>query len=154
MASRDRINVDVEVKSNADKMWESLKDSAVLFPKALPDLYKSIQVLEGDGKSVGSVHFKNFRGLPLTTVLKEKIDSIDEDNKTLCYSIIEVEESSYYKNFKAQVKVVEKGEGSLVKWECEFEKASEVAADHHPALYYKDFAVKNFKQLDDYLLKA
>ncbi|XP_057948961.1 MLP-like protein 423 isoform X2 [Malania oleifera] len=139
MASRDRINVDVEVKSNADKMWESLKDSAVLFPKALPDLYKSIQVLEG---------------LPLTTVLKEKIDSIDEDNKTLCYSIIEVEESSYYKNFKAQVKVVEKGEGSLVKWECEFEKASEVAADHHPALYYKDFAVKNFKQLDDYLLKA
>lgn len=50
-----KLDVEVVVKSHVDKFWETIKDSAVIFPKAFPQDYKSIEILEGDGKSVGSV---------------------------------------------------------------------------------------------------
>lgn len=50
-----KLHVEVEVKSPADKFWVSLRDSTEVFPKAFPHDYKSIDVLEGDGKAVGSV---------------------------------------------------------------------------------------------------
>lgn len=53
MASK--LEVDVEVKCSADKYWECIKDATFILPKYFPDQYKCIKVLEGDGKSVGSV---------------------------------------------------------------------------------------------------
>lgn len=55
MASSGKLEVDVEIKSPAPKFWEAIRDSTTLFPKHFPDQYKSIDVLEGDGKAVGSV---------------------------------------------------------------------------------------------------
>jgi hypothetical protein len=52
MASK--VELVVEVKSSADKMWTALRDSTELFPKIFPE-YKSIETVEGDGKSVGTV---------------------------------------------------------------------------------------------------
>lgn len=55
MASAGALSVEVDVKSVADKFWNSMRDSTIIFPKAFPHDYKSIEVLEGDGKAVGSV---------------------------------------------------------------------------------------------------
>lgn len=55
MATSGKLEVEVEVKSNAEKFWGVIKDSATVFPKAFPNDYKSIEILEGDGKTVGSV---------------------------------------------------------------------------------------------------
>lgn len=55
MASDGTLNVEVDVKSVAPKFWNSMRDSTIIFPKAFPHDYKSIEVLEGDGKAVGSV---------------------------------------------------------------------------------------------------
>lgn len=60
MAAAGKLDVEVELKSNADKFWECIRDSSTVFPKALPHQYKSIQVLEGDGKSVGSVRLIHY----------------------------------------------------------------------------------------------
>lgn len=54
-ACSGKLNVEVEVKSNADKVWEALRDFIFIFPKAFPNDYKSVEVLEGDGIVVGSV---------------------------------------------------------------------------------------------------
>lgn len=91
-----------------------------------------------------------YEGSPIVKVSKEKIEVVDPPNKIFCYSVIEGDLLKYYKSFKAHVTVVPKGEGSLVKWHCEFEKASEDIPD--PSAI-KDFAVKNFKELDDYIGK-
>lgn len=50
-----KLHVEVELKSSAEKFWVSLRDSTEVFPKAFPHDYKSIDVLEGDGKAVGSI---------------------------------------------------------------------------------------------------
>ncbi|KAJ8451662.1 hypothetical protein Cgig2_018296 [Carnegiea gigantea] len=152
MAAPGKLEVEVETQSNPDKFWTALLDSYKIFPEAFPDKFKSIEILEGDGKSPGSVRLVKYaEGLPLITMSKEKIETVDEANKTMTYSVIDGELISFYKTFKAQAAVVPNGEGSLVKWSCEFEKAQEDTPN--PDLF-KEFAVKTFHELDAYLLKA
>ncbi|CAH9073948.1 unnamed protein product [Cuscuta epithymum] len=149
MAGQGKIEVDVEVNVGAEKLWSSLKDSINVFPKAFPEQYKSIEVVEGDGVSVGSVRLVTFaEGTPLVTFSKEKIESVDEEKKSLSYNVIEGDILKYYKSFKANVGVTPQGDGSLVKWCCEFEKASDEVPE--PSLI-KDAAVKTFKGLEVYL---
>ncbi|RZC61721.1 hypothetical protein C5167_023479 [Papaver somniferum] len=135
MASSGKIEADLEVKSSTNKIWDFIVDSATMFPKIFPEQYKSIEVLEGDGKSVGSIKLIKYQeGVPNVTFSKEKVETVDETNKSLTYSVIEGELLNYYKNFK---------------WSCEFEKASDEIPDPSSI---KDFAVKSFQDLDAYIL--
>ncbi|KAL6562613.1 hypothetical protein OROGR_003620 [Orobanche gracilis] len=149
MASK--VEVEVEMKSSAGKVWDNIRESTDVFPKALSHHYKSIEVLQGDGKSAGSLRLVNYQpGLPeITKAAKEKIEEVDDENKTLSYSVIEGDVLKYYKNFKASLRVSSKGDGSLVKWWCEFDKASEEVPN--PDLV-RDFAIKNFQDLDAYII--
>ncbi|RZC59117.1 hypothetical protein C5167_006421 [Papaver somniferum] len=150
MASNGKIEADLEVKSSTNKIWDIILDSATMFPKIFTEQYKSIEVLEGDGKSVGSIKLIKYQeGVPNVTFSKEKVETVDETNKSLTYSVIEGELLNYYKNFKVNVIVSAKGDGSLVKLSCEFEKASEEIPDPSNI---KDFAVKSFQDLDAYIL--
>ncbi|KAL3501224.1 hypothetical protein ACH5RR_035673 [Cinchona calisaya] len=152
MAGTGKLDVEVEVKSSADEFWNAIRDSTNLFPKAFPNQYKSIEVVEGDGKSVGSVRLVKYaEGSPEITYSKEKIEFVDDANKTVSYIVIEGDLLKFYKVFKPSLVVSPKGDGSLVKWICEFEKASEEIPIPH---IIKDFAVKNFQELDAYLLNA
>ncbi|KAL2465239.1 MLP-like protein [Abeliophyllum distichum] len=152
MAAAQKLEVDVEVKSDAEKFWNGIRNSSTLFPKAFPDQYESIQVLEGDGKSVGSIRLIKYApGWSTIATTKEKIEFVDEEKKSLSYTSIDGDLLKYYKNFKAHLVITPKGDGSSVKWSCEFEKASEEIPNPH---LIRDFAVKNFKDLDAYLLKA
>ncbi|GAB2280423.1 hypothetical protein Dimus_015056 [Dionaea muscipula] len=155
MGSTGKLEVEVEVKSNPDKFWDGLRNTETVFPKAFPDTYRSIEVVEGDGKSIGSTLLvKFFEVVPMITTTKERIDEVDDEKKVVSYSVIEGDLLNFFKTFKAKVRVAPKGEGdgSLVTWSCDYEKASEEV----PALpeHLRDFAVKTFHGLDAYLLKA
>ncbi|XP_022726183.1 MLP-like protein 423 [Durio zibethinus] len=149
MACTGQLHVEVELKSSAEKVWGTIRDSTKIFPEALSHDYKSIQVLEGDGKAPGSIRLINYaEGSPIVKVSKERIESVDEAGKMYVYNIIDGDLMKYYKTFISKINVVPKGESSLVKWSCEFEKASEEIPD--PSVI-KEFAVKNFVEIDDYL---
>ncbi|CAN6676071.1 unnamed protein product [Malus baccata var. baccata] len=137
MATFDgKLEVEVEVKSPAQKFWEALRDSTAVFPKAFPQDYKSIDVLEGDGKAIGSVRLITYA-------------DVDEVGKAVAYKVIDGDLLKYYKSFKCVLTVTPKGDGSLVKWSSVFEKAHEQVPE--PSII-KDFAVKNFQELDAYVL--
>lgn len=91
-----------------------------------------------------------FSGSPLVKESEEKLDIVDEAEKKLSYSVTGGDLLKYYKNFKATLVITSKGEGSLVKWTCHFDKASEEIPDPN---IIKEFAVKNFKELDEYIHK-
>ncbi|KAK8522478.1 hypothetical protein V6N13_115445 [Hibiscus sabdariffa] len=149
MACKGQLEAEVELKSPAEKVWCTIRDSTTIFPIALPNDYKSIEVLEGDGKSPGTVRLFNYaEGSPIVKVSKERTDSVDEATKTFVYSIIGGDLMKYYKSFVGKIVVVPKGESSLVKWSCEYEKASEEIPD--PSII-KDFAIQNFVEIDHYL---
>ncbi|XP_071701277.1 MLP-like protein 423 [Rutidosis leptorrhynchoides] len=152
MTTTGKLDVEVKVKSDAEKFWKSIMDSANIFPKVCSDLYKSVEILEGNGMSVGSVRMVNFaEGSPVVKSAKEKIEELNEAKKKVAYSVIDGDMMQYYKSFKASLEVIPEGEGGLVKWACEFEKASEEVPDPD---VIRDFAAKNFKEIDEYLLKA
>nr|AFK48227.1 unknown [Lotus japonicus] len=151
MGTRGKLEVDIDLKSNADKYWLTLRDSTTIFPKAFPHDYKSIEILEGDGKAAGSVrHITYAEGSPLVKSSTEKIDAGDDEKKTVSYAVIDGELLQYYKKFKGTISVIAVGEGSEVKWSAEYEKASTDIPD--PSVV-KDFAVKNFLEVDEYVLQ-
>ncbi|KAJ8773816.1 hypothetical protein K2173_008279 [Erythroxylum novogranatense] len=151
MACSGKLDVEVEIKSSADKFWRWIRDSTTIYPKAFPETYKSIEVLEGDGKAVGSVRLLTYsEGSPLH-VLKQRIDFVDETNRVVDYSFIDGDLQKYYKTFKGHIVVGPKEDGCLVKWSCEYEKASEDSAAPHAI---KDFVVKNFQAMDELIMKA
>ncbi|KAK9106083.1 hypothetical protein Scep_022927 [Stephania cephalantha] len=49
------IDVESEISCPADKMYDLLKNQLTQLPVIFPEIYKNAQVLEGDGKSLGSV---------------------------------------------------------------------------------------------------
>ncbi|XP_074309841.1 MLP-like protein 423 [Silene latifolia] len=154
MGSIEKLEADVELKSESIKVWGAVKDSPNFFPKAMPHHYKSIEIVEGADHVVGSVRLVTYAdGNPIKTT-KEKIDVVDDEKKTLAYSVVDGEGITHYKSFKAQVVVEEKGEGSLVKWTCEYEKIKEDEELPISPENLKEFAIATFKELDDFLLKA
>ncbi|XP_077237813.1 MLP-like protein 423 [Tasmannia lanceolata] len=149
MASK--LQLDIEVKSSAEKFWGSMRESATLFPKAFPELYKSIEILEGDGKDVGSIRLIKFQDeISFLKVSKEKILTVDEANKAVSYSVIDGDLVTFYKDFKANLQIIPKGDGAIVKWSAEFVKANDDVPD---PIILQEFAVQTFNDLDSYLLK-
>ncbi|KAL2349381.1 hypothetical protein Fmac_003381 [Flemingia macrophylla] len=150
MATRGKLEVDIDLKSNPDKYWLTLRDSTEIFPKAFPHDYKSIEILEGDGKAAGSVrHITYAEGSPIVKSSKEKIVAADDTKKTVSYAVIEGDLLKYYDKFTGHITVTPSGDGCEVKWTAEYHKASPDVPD--PTLV-KDFAVKNFLEVDDYVL--
>ncbi|GMI87798.1 MLP-like protein 423 [Hibiscus trionum] len=122
MACTGKLEVEIDLKSPADKVWSTIRDSTTIFPIALSHDYKSIEVLEGDGKSPGtSVSLFMPKGLLLLRCRKRELNRWTKRKRR---------------------------DSSLIKWSCDFEKASEDIPD--PSII-KDFAVKNFVEIDDYL---
>ncbi|KAK1316148.1 hypothetical protein QJS10_CPA05g01912 [Acorus calamus] len=147
-----KLELEVVTKSSADKFWGAIRNSSELFPKILPEQFKSIEVVEGDGQSVGSVRLVQYaEGVPIVTFTKEKLEIADEENKTVSYTVIDGELATLFKSFKATLQVVPlpQGEGALVKWNIEYDKASDEVPD--PNLV-QETAKKTFTDLDDYLL--
>lgn len=88
----------------------------------------------------------------VSSTSKERIDLVDEEKKTMSYSFIEGDILKYYKNFKATVSVTEgEGDGCVVKYSAEFEKANQQIPD---PILYRDFAVKLFHNFDAYIINA
>ncbi|WVZ86005.1 hypothetical protein U9M48_032854 [Paspalum notatum var. saurae] len=147
MASKTELVV--EVKSPADKLWAALRDSTELFPKIFPEQYKSIETVEGDGKSAGTVRVLNYtEAVPMLKFAKEKLELADDENKVVSYSVVDGELVEFYKNLKITLKEGEAG--AVVNWAMEFDKASDQVPDPD---VIKETATKTFHDLDDYLLK-
>ncbi|KAI3976308.1 hypothetical protein MKX01_021850 [Papaver californicum] len=147
-----KIELEVEIKSSPEKFWDGICDSTVLFPKIFPEQYKSIEIVEGDGKSVGTVRLVTYgEAIPIVTFAKEKIEVADETTKSLAYSVIDGEIAALFKFFTANLQISPKGDGSTIKFSVEFEKASDEVPDPDLIL---ELAMKTFSEFDAYLLKA
>ncbi|CAO2815661.1 unnamed protein product [Amaranthus hypochondriacus] len=71
-STQGKLEVDVEVKSNPDKFWSSIRESDKVFPKAFPELYKSIDILEGDGMVKQLARFASLTLLKASPLLQNR----------------------------------------------------------------------------------
>nr|ABK24165.1 unknown [Picea sitchensis] len=146
------VTVELDLRVPAQKFWGAIQDSASVFPKIMPTQFKSIEMIEGDGKSVGSTrHIKYGEGMKMLTHATERIDAVDETNMTVTYTVIEGEILSIYKVFRPTLKVIPGADANScsVSWTVEFEPAGNETPPSDPI---KEAAISMFKTVEGYLL--
>ena len=83
--------------------------------------------------------------------IKETVDQIDEENRSITFKVLDGEVLKDYKSYKFTTQAIPKGEGCLVIWTIEYEKASEGGPDPHNCL---EFSVNITKDIESHLLNA
>ncbi|KAL5553448.1 hypothetical protein UlMin_040849 [Ulmus minor] len=148
MAQIEKLEVQAEIKSSADKFYQILRSKGHLLPTICPNLVKDVKLIKGDWETLGSVRQWTYvTGNSENS--KEEVEAIDEENKSITFAAVDGDITQYYKNVKATLQVTEKAQGgSSVKWTLEYEKKNE----NFPAPnQYLDFVSIVTKQIDAYL---
>lgn len=104
-----RIEVNEEYAASADAVWERLADFGAL------DWMPGTASCKLEGEGVGAV-----RTIEMGAVtIKERLESLDADARTLSYSIVEGPLPA--ENYLATIVVSEKGGGCRVDWDATFD---------------------------------
>ncbi|CAJ1932478.1 unnamed protein product [Sphenostylis stenocarpa] len=153
MGLSGKVEGEVEIEASAEKFFHVFRKQIHNLPNISSERIHGAQVHEGDWENLGSVKHWEFSIEGKRRSAKEKIEVIDDDNKTITYSLFDGEITESYKSLRCTLQVIEKENGGIVKWTLEYEKLSENITAASPDLYL-DFAVKVTKDIDDHLLKA
>jgi len=82
---------------------------------------------------------------------QEKIESVDEKNKSIVFKLFGEDIDNQFKVFNLIFQAIEKNDGSAaIKWSVEYQRANE---EVHPPYGYMEFCNKCTKDIDDYLFK-
>ncbi|KAK4423444.1 MLP-like protein [Sesamum alatum] len=150
MAQLHKLQLQTQIRSSPDKIFDVYKNKTHLMPTISPDKLQSIQVLQGDGKSVGSVRLWTYV-MGVAVIAKDKIVAVDEENKSITFELIGGEVTKYFNVFRATFEARSEGDMNMVKWSVEYEKASEDVPHPHSHL---EFLVNLSREVDAFLLKA
>ncbi|OIW10551.1 hypothetical protein TanjilG_15923 [Lupinus angustifolius] len=151
MPIRGKLEGGFEAKSSADKFWGALRNWYTFFPEAFPSVYKAVEVVEGDGKAVGSVFRVSIsEDSPFAKSIREKIEAVDDVKRTLILDVAGIDGNVFhiYKKYVLHVSVTPKGDGSVVKVAVEYENPT--VKDPEPTEFI-DVEVQGFQDLDAYL---
>ena len=84
-------------------------------------------------------------------VVKQVVESIDEENKAVTFKVIEGDLLKEYKSFKGIVQSIPKGEATWVHWTFEYEKLNKDIP--HPFKLF-EYTIHLSEELDDHLVQA
>ncbi|KAJ4722083.1 major allergen Pru ar 1-like [Melia azedarach] len=84
-----RYEKEVSVSVAPSRMFKAfILDNHILFPKLLPQAFKSMVLEKGDG-GVGSIKVVNFAEGNKHTYAKQRVDALDKENFTCKYTVFE-----------------------------------------------------------------
>ncbi|KAL5726654.1 hypothetical protein ACHQM5_009677 [Ranunculus cassubicifolius] len=152
MASEtSKLEMESEAKCSPHKYYEMIKYSLQHLTVIFPDSYKSCTILEGDGKSAGTIRNWTYVLPGSTKVMecKEKTEVVDDENMVIILDLYEGCHKDHYSCFKVTMQVVPKGEETLVKWTIEFDKHSEGGPEAH---HYMELFAQVTEKIDAHLL--
>ncbi|MCL7022970.1 hypothetical protein MKW94_008803 [Papaver nudicaule] len=148
MAQIQRQRVEVQAKNcSADKVYGFVKDTMTKLPPILPQTHKSVQILAGDGKSVGSVRLWKFllgnSGVPMT--VKEKIRAVDDESRTITFGIIDGDVMPLYKTFEftmSATPIMGDDQSCLVTCTLEYEKQNDDVPAPNEYMEFTNYVTK------------
>ncbi|XP_010248963.1 PREDICTED: kirola-like [Nelumbo nucifera] len=152
MAQTSKLESEIEIKSPAREYFKHFLDHTIHFHKVTPHDSRRVHILEGDGKSVGSITSWNYLsddGKVLSA--KAELEALDEENMSLTLRFFQGDIAQLYKYYKLNVQVIENKEKSFVKCCIEYEKVDEGVADSN---MYMDAACRLVNWMDSYALQA
>ncbi|CAK8570354.1 unnamed protein product [Lathyrus sativus] len=152
MALMGKVETEIEFQAPADKFYNIFRNQLHHIPNISTEIVQEGRVHEGDWENVGSVKHWEYTLEGKTQSAKEKIETIDDENKVITYSVFGGEVGESYKSLKVTIQVIDKEHGGLVKWAFEYEKLKEDITAASPDSFL-DFAAKVTKDIDAHLVK-
>ncbi|XP_051126228.1 major strawberry allergen Fra a 1-3-like [Andrographis paniculata] len=161
MASELIYKEEINMAVPAHRVWKGIVlDSENIIREIMPEAIKSIQVLEGDGRGVGTIQIVHFGEVSPMKTSKQRIDVIDEENYIFQYTVLEIEDfdglvDSVKKVIKIEPGSHPEGRSTVYKYTNTYYTKGE---QHHSAIKdrIKDIAKKSetafFKAAENYLL--
>ncbi|CAK9152122.1 unnamed protein product [Ilex paraguariensis] len=139
-----------EIKSDGDVFHEIFRYRPHHIKDMSPANIQGCEIHEGEWGTVGSVIFWNYTHDGKQKVVKDIVEAIDEEKKSVTLKVIEGDLMKLYKTFTATVQVDTKGENNLVTWTFEFEKLNEGVEDPNT---FMDFCLTVTKDIEAHHLK-
>ncbi|EEF27183.1 Major latex protein, putative [Ricinus communis] len=150
MALSAKLQVDVELKSSAEKFFKLLSKQIHQIPNASPGNIHQVDVHEGDWETAGSVKLWTYTIDGKREIFKEKVE-IDEARKIVTMTAVEGHILELCQSYKIIIEAVPKDEGAVAKITTEYEKFK---PDDAPPNKYLNFIVYVVKDVDAHLVNA
>ncbi|XP_061336899.1 MLP-like protein 34 [Gastrolobium bilobum] len=151
MALTGKLSVEVGIQASAAKFFK-LFAAELHDVQNLADIVHETKVHQGDWHSIGSVKQWTYTLDGKVVSCKEKVESIDEEKKTITYSLFDGDVAQKYKTFKLIFQVIDKNDGrAAVNWTIEYERINE---DIQPPFSYIEYFYKFATSIDGNLPKA
>ncbi|KAB2019827.1 hypothetical protein E1A91_D07G025000v1 [Gossypium mustelinum] len=151
MAELKKMDCQIVIKTPAEKFYNTFRTKSHLIPKMSNGLMIDGKLLQGDWNTVGCVRLWSYVSEGKSEMVKEILENVDDENKTMVLKMVEGQILNYYKSWRSIFNITPMGEGSLVKWTMEFEKQNENIPDPDKYTSYMMCLTKN---IDAYLLDA
>ncbi|KAK6278522.1 hypothetical protein POUND7_018789 [Theobroma cacao] len=136
------------------KMFQALVlDGDKLIPKIVPKAIKSVEIIEGDG-GPGSIKKLTFGDGSQFKYVKHKVESVDKDNFTYCYTVIEGDAlmNAFEKiSYKTKLEPSPDG-GSICKSTSKYYTIGDFEIKEEEIKSGKEKALGLFKAIEAYLL--
>ncbi|KAL3753030.1 hypothetical protein ACJRO7_000428 [Eucalyptus globulus] len=128
-------------------------DADNLIPRVLLQAIKSVEVLEGD-EGPGTTNLITFGKGSHYKTMKQKVESLDKENLTYCYSIIEGDVlGTTFEKISNEVKITASPEGgSVCKNTSKYFTIGEVEITEEKIKAGKEKASEMFKAIEAHLL--
>ncbi|CAL8995146.1 unnamed protein product [Prunus brigantina] len=146
----ETLEAEVEIKSNADRLYKVFSNQHHAFPNASSDHVHDVVVHEGDWETSGSIKLWTYTADGNVEIFKEKME-IDEANKWVSFTALEGHVLEQYRSYKISFQVTPKSEGGgLVKITIHYGKLND---NDPPPHKYLRFAINVVHDMDAHLLK-
>ncbi|KAI3935723.1 hypothetical protein MKW92_010432 [Papaver armeniacum] len=152
--------IETELKCSADKLYNLYRHNVTQMSTIFPDYFKSIKIVKGDGISLDSIRLWQYVVPEVSfnvMVLKEMLKSVDDENRSITFSVLGGDLMILYKSFDITITVTPqdidnniKESGCKVKWWIEYEKRTEDVHSPDAVIGLIDGVIK---ELGNYLLQ-
>ncbi|KAI3864405.1 hypothetical protein MKX03_028441 [Papaver bracteatum] len=157
MTEIHQLNAQDELKNcSADQFYSFLKNDMTKLPQVCPHIFKSFEILAGDGKSAGTIWIVKFAtGTSHQEMVKEKIVAMDDESRTISFSIMDGDLLNKFPKVDYTMTVtpiVTQGseQSCLVKMSAKYEKENE---DTPPPHEYMEMTTCMNQAIASYLAK-
>ncbi|KAL2347444.1 hypothetical protein Fmac_001444 [Flemingia macrophylla] len=147
-----KISTEIGVHATAEK-WFNLFATQLHHVQNLTDRVHRTELHRGDDWHHNE-SIKNWTYIidGKVTTCKEKVESVDEQNKTINYKLFDGDIDNQFKDFKLIFQAIDTDHGgAVIKWSIEYEKIGE---EVDPPYGYIEYVHKCTKDIDGHLLKA
>ncbi|KAI4354373.1 hypothetical protein L6164_003240 [Bauhinia variegata] len=149
MASK--LETQIPINAPAEKLYEIFCSNTHHIANMCPKIVQSVGIHEGEWGIEGSIIVWKclVDGKPMEA--KEVVETIDKENNSITFKVLEGHILQIYKSFKFIVQVSPKENGSILNWTMEYEKLHYQVPDPHSLIKAATVMVKD---IDANLIQA